>query len=769
MDHLIFADSKDPLIEVPYICLEEYDNEGFVEYPLRKGRELAVRTEHGATTWYSPREPFRGESLTAKDAPLLQTWLYFGLLSEVLGVSISSKEFIREKKPTARTICRTMESLSIDELAQPTAEPSQLIVSTALLPAYLKAWKARDSTLLESARKERLDHVTQCIQFASVSLHTIISVQRDLLAPEIIISIQTLGTTLELFGQIVFPELAESGRLVTNGFRHNTSIRSLMRDAGWCPTDISALARDVSVPTLYYACSRLEPRQKYHHAGCTDFNCLSNQVDVSSYTTAHLWEYCECHYLGDPSESPQDRLCSIIDSGGIPVVSLVKSGTGTKIELVEAGPQMQYVAISHVWAHGLGNPGANSLPQCQLLQFRCLLEAMSRSAPGPLHLWIDTLCVPLKPLEARKKAISQMERVYTGAQTVLVVDKGIQSLSKKIRAYDLVLSILTSSWMRRLWTYQEAAFANKLGFIVGDAYVGDVASFLMHELREKLPSTDEQFMCPVTADLLSCTWKLTNCSLRRKMESEDELMAFRIRQIFSNVQYRTSSKKSDETICIATMLGLDTLSLLNTPAAEREKTLVRMLKVFPAEIIFDSGGKFAEDGLRWAAKSFIDQERSISLLSLEPNNHNIGYIRPTGLEVQFPGFLLLVEKSPVNKFFFLADLADKNSIKFYRVDLNVSLGLPWKNYHNPRKFFGVILRDDTFSAATTCAFVDIPQLRFDVCPGRFLCTATITPLQGFDLLVAEGLFASEPRGEKDGVNFVVPGQRLDSPWSWCIG
>jgi hypothetical protein len=38
MDHHHVADPVNPLIEVPYICLKEYDNRGFFDYPIRQDR-----------------------------------------------------------------------------------------------------------------------------------------------------------------------------------------------------------------------------------------------------------------------------------------------------------------------------------------------------------------------------------------------------------------------------------------------------------------------------------------------------------------------------------------------------------------------------------------------------------------------------------------------------------------------------------------------------------------------------------------------------------
>jgi len=60
---------------------------------------LAVVSDTGQISCSAPGEELSPEEqvstpLTEADASLLQTWLYFGLLSEILGVPISSKDFI---------------------------------------------------------------------------------------------------------------------------------------------------------------------------------------------------------------------------------------------------------------------------------------------------------------------------------------------------------------------------------------------------------------------------------------------------------------------------------------------------------------------------------------------------------------------------------------------------------------------------------------------------------------------------------------------------
>src|SRR5205814_1927736 len=94
----------------------------------------------------------------------------------------------------------------------------------------------------------------------------------------------------------------------------------------------------------------------------------------------------------------------------------------THIEVIQASPVTGYIAISHVWADGLGNCRSNSLPSCQA---KLLHQRVRAASPVPLKdgermcFWIDTPCVPLRPNNERKSAIKQMRQVYAGASRVL--------------------------------------------------------------------------------------------------------------------------------------------------------------------------------------------------------------------------------------------------------------------------------------------------------------------------------------------------------------
>ena len=85
--------------------------------------------------------------------------------------------------------------------------------------------------------------------------------------------------------------------------------------------------------------------------------------------------------------------------------------------------QIYYVAISHVWIDGLGNPNANSLPVCQLACLRHLLEEVlgnfnrdlshidnihrnPEKSPRPLF-WLYTLLRPAGPPEHKKLSLQK--------------------------------------------------------------------------------------------------------------------------------------------------------------------------------------------------------------------------------------------------------------------------------------------------------------------------------------------------------------------------
>jgi hypothetical protein len=204
------------------------------------------------------------------------------------------------------------------------------------------------------------------------------------------------------------------------------------------------------------------------------------------------------------------KVAALVEAGRMPIVS-VQQPRNVHLEVTTAewvrdrrqldwqgiaafgthvrGPLRTFVAVSHVWADGLGNPKANALPLCQ---FNRIIERIKWGDQGVsdhalLYFWMDTFCIPVgdKYETTRLKAIDHIAMIYASAGHVLVLDNilarfpypnlgpvnwddpiltGVKSLSfvaarnsdTYLQASSTLSKILCSPWAGRSWTLQEA-------------------------------------------------------------------------------------------------------------------------------------------------------------------------------------------------------------------------------------------------------------------------------------------------------------------------
>jgi hypothetical protein len=217
------------------------------------------------------------------------------------------------------------------------------------------------------------------------------------------------------------------------------------------------------------------------HDKCTWEACIVKSTgDDGRYKTRH-------HPTCENYRNPEDRGCRMIGpeiEGMNGVVQMIKDGhiplleykkvtldgkEEWKVDPIRAQPFQDYATISHVWADGYGNPSANKLWKCQLDFFWSLLEKTIPAKMPSLKcrlFWIDTLVIPVdKKYEAqRKKAIEQINDVFTNAKYTIVVDNALTEMSSGDNYESTAMKILASGWMRRLWTLQEAYLSKRLLF-----------------------------------------------------------------------------------------------------------------------------------------------------------------------------------------------------------------------------------------------------------------------------------------------------------------
>ena len=170
-------------------------------------------------------------------------------------------------------------------------------------------------------------------------------------------------------------------RLLADSFSEN----------GWCPRERKIINDLVEGDKcVLFLCAQLDRRDdQTRHSSCNEKMCYAYQVDNATYKTRHVRPDCRCEFIGF-GRSQTGGAQSAISKAVMKVTSqesrfpkklnsapmiLYQNG---ELRIVEISPMVaeagrlikpfgnRYVAISHVWADGMGNPHSNDLPRCQV-------------------------------------------------------------------------------------------------------------------------------------------------------------------------------------------------------------------------------------------------------------------------------------------------------------------------------------------------------------------------------------------------------------------
>ncbi len=344
------------------------------------------------------------------------------------------------------------------------------------------------------------------------------------------------------------------------------------------------------------------------------------------------------------------------------------------VETVASEPDTEYVAISHVWSDGMGNPFGDALPACSLRNLRRMAvalgqcatmsdstvdtEVMPKSTPSnlagssgsvePMLIWLDTLCCPVEPPEAKELAILKMRETYRDAAHVLVLDSAFQSIaSRETPMVESLIRIFTSSWTRRLWTLQEGALARRLWFQFSEGPVDFL--HLFYRFR-RLSLTDARYLSFVYDMLNQSQWigPLTPELNKRRDIMKASDLGYKLHLLDMGLQHRAASMAEDERLCIATLMDLSMDELLSV-----EKTMpARMANLWdqiaakyggiPASILLLRYPKLNLEGYRWAPRTLLSEisGAQASTRLLRWTDPKLGIPTPNGLLVRFPGFRL---------------------------------------------------------------------------------------------------------------------------------
>ncbi|KAF2106821.1 hypothetical protein BDV96DRAFT_654382 [Lophiotrema nucula] len=439
-------------IEIPCLNVIPYDFKGLVGFPERVGfRDW----ETGDAT---------------RIATLVQSWLYFGLLAEIFGEDIETEDFVlRAKQPYPH--CQITLGNIRAHLAQ-NPNPSER--------------SRRCGLLLDAVRWLRnVERIPLHEQLASPLAQTTLAVRMLFYAIAPVCGSPLLD---------LWPHPLVSKRL---------------KDAEWCPSHIRLIEgfQDDILGCYLSRLWRPNPRG-FSHTKCPVTNCEASSTTLDDgYKMCHTRLACTCPLV----TVKEDQLRQIIAKGGIPLIHIEHLlGGKTRLQIRAANASDNYIALSHVWSDGLGNPNSNGLPECQLHRlagylsdlpnpscppskgdFRSVfslgpmsvdfarLTLVWRSSSRPTLFWMDTLCIPVsrdigdastKRLKVR--AINMMAAIYGRASQVLVLDSTLQQCRlATMRNIEILARIAFCNWIGRSWTLQEGALSPFVYFQFADGAI----------------------------------------------------------------------------------------------------------------------------------------------------------------------------------------------------------------------------------------------------------------------------------------------------------
>lgn len=574
-----------------------------------------------------------------------QTWLFFGILNEVLGSAYREDDFIR---PDPSCLGKTI-------LYSNNVQPLLELSCTAYFVDEPK----------KEQRQRTLEHFIACIR-SSGQIFSVITAKPDF-------DWRIKCAMAAVFEAVIFEVRRASKEPVpmpswANLF-FNEDILQQMLSAGWCPSEI-ARAKDkfVCLQSLAFLSRMNRSEIPRDHSVCTSSLCSAYQITTTTYQPKHRHSHCRC----DEAAPNIKEIYNALQKGELPLLELTQTnGTleSLNIEVVTYTPETPYVAISHVWADGLGNPSENSLPRCQLSHLLKLVDTLRTSTPfffdpdtpalhaedRPLLIWLDTLCCPVSPSEAKGLAIAEMRRTYESSKHVLLLDAGLQQYSRhEISCVEALARVFSSGWMSRLWTLQEARLARTLWVQFKDGPVD------IDELYMKLTQIerDVRFL-PFTNDMVS-QYNSIRSKYPRAFFSPDwdaeKTVGILLSELEFALHHRSVSMAEDEAICISTLMDLPLSKIVAVAPPTAQARMGRFWELvaekyggIPQQILAFEQPKLSQPGKRWAPASLLTlEDRNSDLVRtriLHWNNPILGKpINDAGLLVTFPGFKLHLRK-----------------------------------------------------------------------------------------------------------------------------
>jgi hypothetical protein len=501
---------------------------------------------------------------------MLQSMLFFGLWESVIGIAMSSREFLMEYNGVSilssgnlrSLIQETTNSINSSDFTSSgdLATVKSISEQVCKVMDEVGLW---ESALLANHPREYSPMISNLQRQTTLAIEALNFFHRQIPAD--------LEASLEGFHHLNVNECL---------------YRDLLRERGLCPSYHDYLDY-VGVSAFEYFCAT-NPIQKLglKHSSCSTSICLQSKADEEHNKPNHLPLDCACRSISVLSKRAEEVLKSqsyfVVD-----IRRLLKSMASPSDAVVSYRPGLAYVAFSHVWSHGLGNVADEGLPICRLRYLEKIIRSLGGKFGRITHFWMDAMCIPDNS-ELKGKSIALMDQIYSNATVVMALDSMLQTLSLEDLSYEsLTLHILLSDWNRRLWTFQEAKLAKNLTIALNGGWISIRA--LYDALWDMI---NDGHGSPVT---LSCADQLV--CLTEHTTGLFEWLPL--------LQFRSCSVSTDEPLVISVLTGLDIRSLVYEDGEGRMAKFWALLGRVPSGLLFHASPKLKIENYKWAPRSLI--------------------------------------------------------------------------------------------------------------------------------------------------------------------
>ena len=688
-----------PPITVPWSGCEYAGVAGqFLEYPELMGFDLDA-LQNGSFGVHSQEEGLA----------FLQAWLFFGLLQEMFAEKsdVIYKWWV-EDWDDPEISPKNMKSPFLTKYLDVIAERLADRLGTDRPPfEYWKAIFELTVTVVEAFEQTFLSQGTDNTTEEPVPLR--------------------ITWSILMLGQILSAVVMKCYNVEDTNIKHwpdGTLLHRRIRQRRWCPHLANKLMTLLSMENIYLLTlmSWYNPVSRFsalpdvevtdrlldfkvglddptmgvgRHRLCTSGKCLAEKIDEQSYRTEHVHQQCNCKFIGpdvsevirilDAKEVPVFLVCQQLDQQGALNIS---------VDVERSSSVSGYVAMSHVWADGLGNKASNTLPICQAIRVAHLVHELA-GAEHPPFFWIDTFGIP-RELEQRKKALAVMNDTYRLSKHVLVLDGGLQNftcyrqldisledidveIAEQIRvsiAVELLLRILCCSWTSRLWTLPEGMLGSALHFQFFDGTVelGDLYAQL-----KTWPFIGTNLINDLRSSFIRLRPKLRSQS-RRGLSPEDPALlnwpsgslAGRFISMFSCLEWRDTTWQEDEATCLGIHLGLNMDMILSQPYEHRLEAFFAQLDEIPTDLMFTHGPRMLNRPYRWAPLHLLEFKDNYLCIPAAHSKTPMARRTNRGLVVKCKSFQLATrnERPPDARFIYFTTIAtDANGRAMLRRDL----------------------------------------------------------------------------------------------------